>query len=75
MSRSLFAAVAAFSLIVSPAAAQTPGAPEPAPQSGQGGRRGLEGEALGYLALPALLVLTLLAGLLVGGGEEIPASP
>jgi hypothetical protein len=63
--RGLAAAVAAGALATG--AIGQPPAPE------QAGRRGLEGEALGYLAVPVLLVLTLGAGLLVGGEE--PDSP
>ena len=72
MPRRLTAALCAFALIAAPAAAQPPEDPDPAEQPE---RRGLEGELIGYLAVPALLVLVLLAGLLVGGGDERPESP
>jgi hypothetical protein len=70
--RSPVAALSALSLAAAPAIAQAPDAPEPAPEQR---RRGLEGEAIGYLAVPVLLVLTIVAGLLVGGGDEEPESP
>ena len=73
MFRSLFAALCAASLLAAVAPAQPPASPEPPEPASE--RHGLEGEAIGYLALPALLVLVLLVGLLVGGGEEEPDSP
>ena len=73
MFRSLFAALCAASLLAAAAPAQPPASPEPPEPASES--RGLEGEAVGYLALPALLVLVLLVGLLVGGGDEEPDSP
>jgi hypothetical protein len=62
-----------LSLIAAAVPAQPPEGAE-APESARE-RRGLEGEVVGYLAVPALLVLVLIVGLLVGGGEEEPDSP
>lgn len=64
-------AAAAFSLTTAPVSAQT--AP-PAPPSDEGQRSGMEGEATGYLAVAGLLVLTIIVGFLLGGGET-PESP
>jgi hypothetical protein len=65
--------LATASLMASPLAAQqtegaTGTAAEPEPRSG------LEGEAIGYLSIPILLVLILVIGVALGGDEEESAS-
>jgi len=72
--RSLVALLAA-SLAAAPLAAQPDEAAAP-PAEEQSESRGLEGEVLGYLALPVLAVLVAAIGFALGGGnEEQPASP
>ena len=58
-------------------AAALPAQPPAAPPAEQGPRPNLEGEAMGYLAVPALLVLVVLIGVLIGSGgdEDMPVSP
>ena len=74
MNRTRLAALA-LTLAAAPLAAQPP-APPPPPPAEQDAPRNMEGEAIGYLAVPALLVLVVLIGVLVGGGEEdMPVSP
>ena len=73
MPRKLLSCLSALSLAAAPAAAQSP---DPAERPAEETRSpSLEGEAIGYLAVPALLVLVLIVGLLVGGGDEEPDSP
>ncbi len=66
--------IAAFALAAAPVAAQEP---PPRPQPAE--PRGIPGEAIGYLALPALLVLVLLIGVVLGVDsdpfEDEPVSP
>jgi hypothetical protein len=63
--------VASLALAAAPVAAQPP-APQPAEERSGG----LEGEVIGYLALPVLLVLVVAIGFLIGGeDEDMPASP
>lgn len=71
----LLAALCALSVAAAPAAAQSSPAPEPEPSPAPEERPNLEGEAIGYLAVPVLLVLTIIVGLLIGGGDEEPESP
>ncbi len=73
MVRHFLGACCACALGAAPIAAAQPPA-DPAPPAEQR-RPNLEGEAIGYLAVPALLVLVLIVGLLVGGGDEEPESP
>jgi hypothetical protein len=63
----ILTAAAATCLAASPVAAQQ--APAPAIE-GQAQHGRLEGEVLGYLALPILLVLTAVIGFAIGGDEE-----
>lgn len=75
--RRLTTALVASSIAVAPAgaAAQAPAEPPAEPSTERRRSGSLEGEALGYLAVPILLVLVIVAGLLVGGGDgETPAS-
>ena len=72
MLKSLFAMFAAVSLIAATVPAQPSASTDPTPPRS----RNLEGEAIGYLAIPALLVLVLIVGLLIGsGGDETAESP
>lgn len=72
LKRPVFAATV-LALAAAPLAAQPPAAPP----AEQGDRPNLEGEAIGYLAVPALLVLVVLIGVLVGSGgeDDMPVSP
>jgi hypothetical protein len=68
-----FIAVCVASLAMAPASAQSP---DPSPPEVEDQRPpSLEGELTGYLALPVLLVLVVIVGVLVGGGEEVAESP
>ena len=68
--------LAAAALAASPALAQE--TPPPA-QPERAERRGLEGEAIGYLAVPVLLVVVLLIGIVLGVDsdpiDDKPTSP
>jgi hypothetical protein len=72
--RSLLIAFSAVSLAAAPAVAAQAPEPPPPPAEARDPPR-LEGEAIGYLAVPVLLVLVVIVGLLVGGGGEEPDSP